>query len=53
MFMKEYSLDLVISAVVTLAVILLLIRIYLALINRKSSIRKPPWVDDDRFKDRG
>ena len=50
MFIKEYSLDLIISAVITLAVILLLIRIYLNLVNRKSNIRKPPWLDDDRFK---
>lgn len=52
MFDKEYSLDLVISAVVTMGVILMIIRIYLKIISKRSKIVKPDWLDDKRFQDK-
>lgn len=50
MFPKNYDLGLVISAVITLAIILLAIRIYLKIVNKKSDIIKPDWMNDDRIK---
>lgn len=49
MFRSEYSFELVISAVVTMAVILLCIRIYLKAINKSSGIQKPDWMSEDEF----
>lgn len=51
-FPNNYSLELVISAVVTMAVILLIIRIYLKAINKKSGLQKPEWMSDDEFNNK-
>ena len=57
MFKESYSLDLIISAVVTMGAILLCVRIYLKIINRKKSkIQKPDWLGkdfDERFDMKG
>ena len=46
----EYDIGTIISAIVTLLVILLSIRFVLYLANRKRpKIQKPDWLDDDRF----
>lgn len=45
-----YDIGTIISAIVTLLVILLSIRFALYLANRKRpKIQKPDWLDDDRF----
>ena len=51
MFKENYSIETIISAVVTLGVILLCVRIYLKIVNKKSKIQKPEWMDDfdERF----
>lgn len=57
MFIRDsYSLDLVASAVVTMGVILLCVRIYLKAVNKKSKIQKPDWLGkdfDERFDMKG
>lgn len=56
MFKESYSLDLIISAVVTMGAILLCVRIYLKIINKKSKIQKPDWLGkdfDERFDMKG
>lgn len=47
MFKESYSLDMIISAVVTMGAILLCVRIYLKIVNKKSKIQKPDWLGDD------
>ena len=49
MFPKNYDLGLVISAVITLAVILLVVRIYLVIVNKRSNIIKPDWINNDKI----
>ena len=56
MFKESYSLDLIISAVVTMGAILLCVRIYLKINNKKSKIQKPDWLGkdfDERFDMKG
>ena len=56
MFKESYSLDLIISAVVTMGAILLCVRIYLKIVNKKSKIQKPDWLGkdfDERFDMKG
>ncbi|MGX2983741.1 hypothetical protein [Helicobacter sp. 23-1045] len=56
MFKENYSLEMIISAVVTMAAILLCVRLYLKIINRKSKIQKPDWLGeefDKKFKMKG
>ncbi len=52
MFKESYSLELVVSAVVTMGVILLCVRIYLKIVNKKSKIQKPDWLDESDFDER-
>lgn len=52
MFKESYSLELVVSAVVTMGVILLCVRIYLRVVNKKSKIQKPDWLNESDFDDR-
>lgn len=52
MFKESYSLDLVVSAVVTMGVILLCVRIYLRVVNKKSKIQKPDWLNESDFDER-
>lgn len=52
MFKENYSLELIISAVVTMCVIVLCIRIYLKIVNKKSHIQKPDWLDNSDFNER-
>lgn len=52
MFKQNYTLEMIISAVVTMGVILLCVRIYLKLINKKRKIQKPDWLEDSDFEDR-
>lgn len=47
MFKESYSFEMIISAVATMAVILLCVRIYLKIVNKKSHIQKPDWLGDD------
>lgn len=57
MFIREsYSLELITSAVITMGVILLCVRIYLKIVNKKSKIQKPDWLGkdfDERFDMKG
>lgn len=52
MFKENYSLELVVSAVVTMGIILLCVRIYLKIVNKKSKIQKPDWLEDSDFEER-
>lgn len=49
-FREHYTLEVVISAVVTMAVILMCVRIYLKVVNKKSDIQKPDWLSDSEFE---
>lgn len=50
MFKENYTLEMIISAVLTLGVILLCVRIYLKIVNKKSKIQKPEWMDEEKFE---
>lgn len=50
MFPANYNLGLIFSAVITMAVIVIAIRIYLGIINKKSDINKPDWMSDSEFE---
>lgn len=52
MFKENYTLEMIISAVVTLGVILLCVRVYLKIVNKKSGIQKPEWMDENEFNER-
>lgn len=52
MFKQNYTLEMIISAVVTMGVILLCVRIYLKIINKKRKIQKPDWLEDSNFEDK-
>lgn len=52
MFKQNYTLEMIISAVVTMGVILLCVRIYLKIINKKRKIQKPDWLEDSDFEDK-
>ncbi|MDD6056088.1 MAG: hypothetical protein PUB96_06060 [Helicobacteraceae bacterium] len=50
LFSGNYSLGNVISAVLTFALVLLILRFGLYLANRKNTkIQKPDWVEGDKF----
>ncbi|MDE5603943.1 MAG: hypothetical protein K2I71_08565 [Helicobacter sp.] len=50
MFRESYDLGTIISAIITFAMIVLVIRFMLYMINRKRpTIQKPDWLDDERF----
>lgn len=53
MFPKNYDMGLIISAVITLAIILIIVRIYLKIVNRKSNITKPDWINNDKLHKNG
>lgn len=52
MFLSNYNFGLIFSAVITMSVIVIVIRIYLNIINKKSNINKPDWMSDSEFEDR-
>ena len=52
MFFANYDFGLILSSVITMAVIVIAIRIYLNIINKKSNINKPDWMSDSEFEDR-
>lgn len=52
MFKENYSIETIISAVVTLGVILICVRIYLKMVNKKSKIQKPEWMSEGDFNER-
>ena len=52
MLKENYTLEMIISAVVTLGVILLCVRVYLKIVNKKSKIQKPDWMDENSFNER-
>lgn len=52
MFHSNYNLELIFSAVITMAVIVIIIRIYLNIINKRSGINKPDWMSDSDFEDK-
>ncbi|WP_181881462.1 hypothetical protein [Helicobacter sp. MIT 99-5507] len=52
MIATNYNFGLIFSAVITMAVIVIAIRIYLNIVNRKSDIGKPDWMSDSEFEDR-
>ncbi len=52
MFPANYNLGLIFSAVITMAVIVIMIRIYLNIINKRGSINKPDWMSDSEFEDK-
>ncbi|WP_181646884.1 hypothetical protein [Helicobacter sp. 16-1353] len=52
MFAQNYTLELIFSAIITMAVILIAIRIYLNIINKPSGITKPDWMSDSDFEDK-
>ena len=52
MIFRDYDFGLILSAVITMAVIVIAIRIYLNIINKKSNITKPDWMSDSEFEDR-
>lgn len=49
-FRENYTLEMIISAVVTMAVILMCIRIYLKVVNKRSGIQKPDWLSESEFE---
>ncbi|CAM2798825.1 hypothetical protein [Helicobacter burdigaliensis] len=50
MFRSEYDLGTIISAAITFALVVLVIRLVLFLANRKkTNIQKPDWLVDERF----
>lgn len=52
MFPKNYSFELIFSAVVTIAVILVVIRVYLNIVNKGSGLTKPDWMSDSEFEEK-
>lgn len=52
MFLQNYTLELIFSAVLTISVILVLIRVYLNIVNKSSGISKPDWMSDSDFEDK-
>lgn len=53
MIRESYSLGLIFSAVLTFAALLFCVRLYLRFVNRrnkKNSIVKPDWMDEERFE---
>ncbi len=52
MFPDNYNLGLIFSAVITMAIIVIVIRIYLNIINRGTKINKPDWMSDSEFEDK-
>lgn len=52
MFSQNYTLELIFSAVLTISVIIVLIRVYLNIVNKSSGISKPDWMSDSYFEDK-
>ncbi|WP_181881766.1 hypothetical protein [Helicobacter sp. MIT 14-3879] len=52
MFRENYSIELVLSAIITMGVILMIVRIYLKIINSRNDIRKPDWLSDSEFEEK-
>lgn len=52
MFKQNYSWELIFSAVLTIAVILIIIRLYLNMVNKRSDIQKPDWMSEDDFENK-
>ena len=50
MWRDSYDLGTIISAIISLVVVVMAVRVVLYLANRKhTQIQKPDWLDDERF----